>query len=109
MGIDFCSFTSQVDLVGFVRCVKVLFRVKGGGGRLFYQGRWNQGDRGAFAPPHLSILAGLEANPVCFMNRPFITHCPSRFSNLLPVLRDKRELVVGLEEHKSPLRIMIMD
>ena len=68
MGIDFCSFTSQVDLVGFVRCVKVLFRVKGGGGRLFFQGRWNQGDRGAFAPPHLSISAGLEENPVCFIN-----------------------------------------
>jgi hypothetical protein len=67
--------------------------------------------RGHIPPYPLSpsISAILEANPVCFINRPFITDCPSRFLNFPPALRDKRELVVGLEEHKSPLRIMIMD
>ena len=69
--------------------------------------------RGAYTPsplpPSISISAVLKAKPVCFINRPFITDCPSRFLNFPPALRDKRELVVGLEEHKSPLRIMIMD
>ena len=108
MGIDFCSFTSQVDLVGFVRCVKVLFRVKGGGGRLFYQSRWNQERQGGICPsPHFDF--GQVRRKTCSINTSVITDCPSRFSNLPPALRDRRELVVGLEEHKSPLRIMIMD